>query len=302
MLDPEVLASAQADIVRSQQRDPVARRLEPLRRVPTRVLQQPDDADHGRGENRLPTRFIVEGNVAAHHRQLERATRLRDSLDGLFELPEDLRTLRGAEVQAIRHAEWQGARARHVAGRLAHGHGRAAARIEDHVPPIAVRRHGESAARSLHAQDGGVGARGDESVDADLLVVLAVRPLLARDRRRGQQGHQDRCHIERRREPAGIERASLGELGRLLPRLVVARTLREGIDRQARDLLPLVADDELTVRDHGADADGVELPLREDPAHLVFAAAHGHEQHALLRLGEQELVRRHALFALRHRR
>src|SRR5438874_680507 len=98
MLDPEVLASAQADIVRSQQRDPMARRLEPLRRMPTRVLQQPDDADHGRGENRLPTRFIVEGNVAAHHRQLERATRLRDSLDGLFELPEDLRTLRGAEV------------------------------------------------------------------------------------------------------------------------------------------------------------------------------------------------------------
>ena len=46
--------------------------------------------------------------------------------------------------------------------------------------------------------------------------------------------------------------------------------------------------------------DGVQAPLAEDAEDFFFAALFGHEQHALLRFGEHDLVGRHAGFALRH--
>ena len=46
--------------------------------------------------------------------------------------------------------------------------------------------------------------------------------------------------------------------------------------------------------------DGVQAPLPEDAEDFVLAALLGHQQHALLRFGEHDLVGRHAGFALRH--
>ena len=59
------------------------------------------------GVGRIACRLglIVEGNVAAHHRQLERAAGLGDALDRLGELPQDLGSLRRAEVQAVGEPE-----------------------------------------------------------------------------------------------------------------------------------------------------------------------------------------------------
>jgi hypothetical protein len=42
----------------------------------------------------------------------------------------------------------------------------------------------------------------------------------------------------------------------------------------------------------------IESPLREDSDHFNFAALFGHKQHALLRLRQHDLVRRHAGLAL----
>ena len=53
---------------------------------------------------------------------------------------------------------------------------------------------------------------------------------------------------------------------------------------------------------HLADAHGVEVPFLEDALDFGFAALLGDEQHALLRLRQHDLVRRHAGFALRHER
>ena len=44
----------------------------------------------------------------------------------------------------------------------------------------------------------------------------------------------------------------------------------------------------------------VQSPLVEDGEHFGFAAFVGHQQHALLRFRQHDLVRRHAGFALRH--
>ena len=52
--------------------------------------------------------------------------------------------------------------------------------------------------------------------------------------------------------------------------------------------------------DDAADGDRVQSPLLEDAEDLVLAALLGHQQHALLRLAQHDLVRRHAGFALRH--
>ncbi len=49
-----------------------------------------------------------------------------------------------------------------------------------------------------------------------------------------------------------------------------------------------------------ADLHGVQLPLGEDLPDLVFAAARGHQQHALLRLGQHDLVGRHPRLTLGH--
>ena len=51
-----------------------------------------------------------------------------------------------------------------------------------------------------------------------------------------------------------------------------------------------------------ADAHGVQVPLLEDPLDLGLASLLGDEQHPLLRLGQHDLVRRHAGLALRNQR
>ena len=161
--------------------------LEPLGRAAARVVEHAHHADDRRGQNRLAVCFIVEGNVAPDHRHVERAAGERDPLDRFRELPEDLRPLRRAEVQAVGDASGLAARTGDVARRLADRHHGALPRVEEHQARVAVGRHRERAAGALDAEDRGVGARQHQGVDPDLLVVLAEGPLLRRDRRRGEQ-------------------------------------------------------------------------------------------------------------------
>src|ERR1035441_401293 len=65
------------------------------------------------------------------------------------------------------------------------------------------------------------------------------------------------------------------------------------------DNFAVVADAELAVAGDDADLGGFEAPLLEDAEDFVLAALIGHQQHALLALGEHDLVGRHAGFALR---
>src|SRR5439155_407324 len=88
---PEILAAAQAHALRPEQGDTVTRALEPLGRPPPRVLQDADHPNDRCRQDRLAAGLIVEGNVAAHYRDLEGAARLGDAVDRLGELPENLR-------------------------------------------------------------------------------------------------------------------------------------------------------------------------------------------------------------------
>src|SRR5438445_357705 len=75
----EVLAPPEARVEVAQQHDEIARRLEPLRRPPLGILEKADHPDDGSGQDGLAERLVVEGDVPADHRDLERPARRGDS-------------------------------------------------------------------------------------------------------------------------------------------------------------------------------------------------------------------------------
>ena len=79
-----------------------------------------------------------------------------------------------------------------VARRLGDRQHRAAPRIEIAVAAVAVGRHRQRPRRPLDAHHAGAHAGEHERVGAHHVVVLAVDPALAGDRRRGQQREQAR--------------------------------------------------------------------------------------------------------------
>ena len=62
----------------------------------------------------------------------------------------------------------------------------------------------------------------------------------------------------------------------------------------------VILDAEQAVAGDAADRDGVQTPLAEDVEDFALAAFLRHQQHALLRFGEHDLIRSHAGFTLRH--
>ena len=103
----------------------------------------PDDAEHGRRVDGPAFGLVVEADVAAGDRHVERAAGVADAAHGLAELPHDLGPLRVAEVEVVGAANRFGARAGDVARGLGHRQHRAAIRVEIAVAAVAVDRHGE---------------------------------------------------------------------------------------------------------------------------------------------------------------
>ena len=65
------------------------------------VFDDADDAEHGGGQNRASVGLVVEADVAAGDRDVERAAGGANALHGLRELPHDLRLLGVAEVEVV---------------------------------------------------------------------------------------------------------------------------------------------------------------------------------------------------------
>ena len=126
----EILAAAQFSVPLAEEHDDIARLAESSLEHPIRMLEEPDDADDGRRVDGSPVGLVVEADVAAGDRHVERATGLADALDGLRELPHDVRPFRVAEIQAVgdRHRPCPGAR--HVARGFGH---------REHRPPLGSR-------------------------------------------------------------------------------------------------------------------------------------------------------------------
>ena len=61
----------------------------------------------------------------------------------------------------------------------------------------------------------------------------------------------------------------------------------------------MILDAKATIGRHLADVDGMQVPLVEDLLDFGLTPFLDDQQHALLRFGEHDFVRRHAGFALR---
>ena len=186
------LGAAELGPGRAEHHDPVA---VAQRRCPgggdVEPVDEPDHADDRRRVDVDAVRLVVEADVAADHRDAERAARVAHAVDRLRELPHHLGVLGVAEVEAVHERQRPGAAARDVARRLEHRELRADARVERAEPALAVDRQRERAAVGLlEPQHAGVAAGPGDGVEEQLVVVLAPHPALVRDVRRGEQVEQ----------------------------------------------------------------------------------------------------------------
>ena len=296
----EVFAAAELAQIIAQQDHRGANRLEYARHGLRRIVEQSDDAEHRGRKNRAALGFVVKADVAAGDRHLQGPARVADAADGLADLPHDLRALGIAEVEVVGRANRLCARARDVSRRLGDGEHRALIRIQITEPPVAIDRNGEAAARVLDADDGRRHAGLRDGVGADGVIVLPVGPSLAGNRRDGDQTLE--CLLRRH----GRQVLERNLLDALLPERHLHRTLvdRRFIGQRAvrhvGDERAALVNLEARALRHFADLDGVQIPLLEHSFDFVLAAALDDEEHALLRFGQHDLVRRHAGFALRH--
>ena len=83
-----------------------------------RVFDQPDDTQHRRRQHASTIRLVVETDVAASDRNLQRAARRSHAFDGPRKLPHDLGPLWIGEVEAVGRANRLPARAGDVARRF----------------------------------------------------------------------------------------------------------------------------------------------------------------------------------------
>jgi hypothetical protein len=193
--------------------------------------------------------------------------------------------------------------ARDIACRFRHSVLRAEERVQVDEPAVAVDREGERTAGVLNPDDSGAHPGQHEGVGPDHVVVLPVHPPFARNLRRRQQPPEHISGGRRPPERREIQLLRILQIRRLRRRPAIPRcVVREGLAGDIGDNLAAVAHSQASIRGDFADPHRVEIPLVEDLLDLRFTAPLGHQQHALLRLGEHDVVGRHARLALRHER
>ena len=255
----------------------------------------------GVGIDGLAVGLVVEADVAAGDRNVERAAGLGDPLDRFDELPHDLGPLRVAEVQAVRGAD------RHARRRT-----RRCARPR---PPPASRRAADRGSSSARFHRSTSPARG-RALDAHDAGAHARRARACWSAPCGRTGGRPSACSRSSATPAAAGTLSAAGVAATASSSAAARRRytraarsdgrRPAPRRRARVLgisattLPPILDAQQAVVGDVADVRRVQIPLLEDALDLGLAALLDDEQHALLRFGEHDLVGRHAGLALRH--
>ena len=154
----QVLGAAQLCAVRPEQEDAVAGVLEGMAAHALEVFDHSYHPNHWGRIDRDPLGLIVEGDVPARDRDLERAARLRHPQHGLAQLMVDGRLEGAAEVEVVGHRGGDRSHARQVACRLGHRDRGAAPRVEIAVAPVAVGGGGHPAVGAGDPHDARVAA------------------------------------------------------------------------------------------------------------------------------------------------
>ena len=245
--------------------------------------------------------LIIETDVAADYGETEGRTRVPHPVDCLLELPHHVGFFGIAEIQAVGQGHRPGAAHGHVARPLGDRGRGAAVRVEQTGAVVAVHADGDAFGRLLEPDDRGVRTGLYDRVPAHQKIVLPIDPLLARTIHGREQAQQDVAEILRHGQRRGIQPLAVVEGCGARRRAFVGRRLRrEGLDRNADDVLPAPAGPKQAVVRHVADLRGLQVPLGEHLGDRGLAALPGHDQHAFLRFGQQQFVCGHPVFAGRH--
>ena len=297
----EVLAAAQFAPLRSQQHYQVPFRPEPRRGHPLHVLQQPHHGHRRRGVDGRPVGLVVEADVAAHHRNLQGQAGFAHAEDRLGELPHHLFPFRVAEVQAVREPQRRRAHAGQVPGRFHHRGHAARVGVQVAIPAVAVHGQGESPGASLDADHGRVRTRGQHRVAAHVVVVLAVDGFPGGEVGGLQEPLQRPGHVLGLRQRGRVQALYLvlacgPGRGAVMDRRGLGQRGHRNRGRHAA----FPQHPEHRGVDDPAHRHRVQVPTPEDLLHLRHRLRTRHQEHALLGLGQQDLVGGHPRLPQRH--
>ena len=135
----QVLAAAELVAALTQQDHDIAGRVKRAPYHAIGVLDETDDAKHGRRQHTLAIGLVIKTDVPTGDRDPERAARVAHAFDRASELPHDLRPLRIGEVQAIGRADRLTAGTGDVTRGFGDGKLRTAIRVEIDEAAVAVR-------------------------------------------------------------------------------------------------------------------------------------------------------------------
>src|SRR5262245_58179226 len=153
----------------------------------TSVLDYTDYANYRRRQDSTSVGLVVEAHIAAGDRDVERSTRRSHPFHRTRKLPHDFGFFRIAEVKTVGRADWESSRTRVVARGFGYRQLRPAIWIERDEAAVAIDRHRQRAWCSLDSNDGGAHPRHHQCVGPHHVVILAVYPAFACNRRRGEQ-------------------------------------------------------------------------------------------------------------------
>src|SRR5882724_2916832 len=168
---------------RSNQDNGVPLILKPLRRDVFLVIDQTNHRYRRGGIDHPGRALIVKRDVASNYRRAEGATCLGNSLNCLAQLPEILRLVRITEVQIVRHRERSRAGTGEISRRFRDRNASALARIERAIQRVTIGRRRQDFVRLSNIEDRGTRARFYHCAGPNRVIVLAINPVLRRDRR-----------------------------------------------------------------------------------------------------------------------
>ncbi len=198
----QIAGAAQTDIRATQEVDQIAIILPALTDNLAHIRHQANHANHGRGVNRLGITcringFVIERDITARDRGGEGKAGFGETATGFGQLPVADGLFRTAEVEVIGDSQRFSPNTTEVAVGFGHSRLGTFIGIEVTVAAIAVggsgnafaaERHGlnltDTKGLRTHPHDTGIGAAWRQhSVVLHLLIVLAIDPGFARDRR-----------------------------------------------------------------------------------------------------------------------
>ena len=259
------------------------------------VVDDPEDRDHRRRQDRGLAGLVVEADVAAGHRDAELEAGVLEAAAGLGELPHHARVLRRAEVEAVADRERGRATRGDVAVGLGEGELRAGVRVEPGEAAVAVGGDGDPEVGVLvDADHAAVAGLGEHGVALHVAVVLVGDPRLVAQVRAGGQAQQRRAQLPgraRSRQPlggVGLQRVLVvgAREGPVVRRAVVGDRARGDVD----DALAVPVDQEPVAVGDLADDGGVDVPLPADGQEGLDVGRLDDRHHPLLRLAHQDLL------------